>query len=65
MKIDTDKLSSFIKRTRNIILLLIIVISGLYLIKNESTRTAGYFVFFLSFAWLYSYVVRRRTIIKK
>lgn len=65
MKVDHDKLSYMIKKTRNIVLLLAIIIAGIFLMKNESTRTFGYFVFFLSFAWLYSYVVRRRTIAKK
>ena len=39
--------------------------TGIYLIKYETTRTWGIVLFILSFAWLYSYVVKRRGTRKK
>ncbi|HNW26843.1 MAG TPA: hypothetical protein PKN50_00065 [Spirochaetota bacterium] len=80
MKIDMDKIidaatkkmednavkfSIILRKVRNILLLLIIVIASIYLIKNEHTRIWGVVIFFLSFAWLYSYVVKRRGTRKK
>jgi L-asparagine transporter-like permease len=80
MKIDMDKIidaatkkmednavkfSIILRKARNILLLLIIVIASIYLIKHEHTRIWGVVIFILSFAWLYSYVVKRRGTRKK
>jgi len=79
-KIDTDriidvtakkmedgavKLSLVLRKTRNILLLLIAAIGGIYLIKYENTRIWGAVVVILAFAWLYSYIVKRRGTRKK
>lgn len=65
MQIDAEKLAKAMRRFRNILLLLVVVIASIYLIKYESTRTLGVVIFLLSFAWLYSYVVKRRGTRKK
>jgi len=79
-KIDTDKIidaatkkiedgavsiSNVLRKTRNILLLLFAAIGGIYLIKNEDTRIWGAVIFLVAFAWLYSYVVKRRGTRKK
>lgn len=60
MQVNAERIAQALRRIRNILLLLIIVIASIYLVKNETTRTYGIIVFVLAFAWLYSYVVRRR-----
>jgi len=65
MEDNTVKLSIVLRKVRNILLLLIVVIASIYLIKNEPTRIWGVVIFILSFAWLYSYVVKRRGTRKK
>jgi len=65
LQINADSLSKFLIKTRNVLLLLVFVITSLYLIKYEATRVYGIALFVLSFAWLYSYVVQRRGTRKK
>ncbi|HPC40121.1 MAG TPA: hypothetical protein PLD91_04295 [Spirochaetota bacterium] len=80
MKIDVDKIintaakkmednaakfSVVLRKVRNVLLLIIVVIASIYLIKYEHTRIWGVVIFLLSFAWLYSYVVKRRGTRKK
>lgn len=65
LKINTDNLSRFLVKTRNVLLLLVLVIASLYLIKYEPTRIFGIALFILLFALLYSYVVQRRGSRKK
>lgn len=60
LQIGAESLSKTLRRLLVIILILVVVIASLYLIKNETTRTWGIIIFILSFAYLYSYVVRRR-----
>ncbi|MBP7738396.1 MAG: hypothetical protein KA369_20645 [Spirochaetes bacterium] len=59
------RISNILRKARNILLLLFAAIAGIYLIKNENTRIWGIVVFLLAFAWLYSYVVKRRGTRKK
>lgn len=65
MELNAEKFSKAMVRFRNILLLLIVVVASIYLIKYEDTRTWGIVLFLLSFAWLYSYVVKRRGTRKK
>jgi len=65
LQINADKLSKFVITARNVLLLLVVVVVGIYLIKYETTRIYGIVIFILSFAWLYSYVVQRRGTRKK
>ena len=65
LRINADSLSAFLVKTRNVLLLIVVVIASLYLIKYEATRIYGIALFVLSFAWLYSYVVQRRGTRKK
>ncbi len=65
LQVDAEKISKTLRRFRNIFLLLVVVIAGIYLIKYDSTRAWGIIIFPLSFAWLYSYVVKRRGTRKK
>jgi Ca2+/Na+ antiporter len=65
LQFSADSLSKFLIKTRNVLLLLVVVIASLYLIKYETTRIYGIAIFVLSFAWLYSYVVQRRGTRKK
>jgi hypothetical protein len=64
-QIDPEKLSKSIRKIRNTVLLLLVVLASIYFIKNESTRIWGIVVFLLSFAFLYSYIVKRRGTKKK
>ncbi len=65
MQIDAEKISKAMGRFRNILVLLVVVVASIYLIKYEKTRIWGIVIFLLSFAWLYSYVVKRRGTRKK
>ena len=65
LQVNAEKFSQAVVRFRNILLLLMVVVAGIYLIKYETTRTWGIVLFILSFAWLYSYVVKRRGTRKK
>jgi hypothetical protein len=65
LQTNANSLSKFLVKTRNVLLLLFVVIASLYLIKYETTRIYGIALFVLSFAWLYSYVVQRRGTRKK
>jgi hypothetical protein len=64
-QIDPEKLSKSIRKIRNTVLLLLVVLASIYFIKNENTRIWGIIIFLLSFAFLYSYVVKRRGTKKK
>jgi hypothetical protein len=65
LQVNAEKFSKAVVRFRNILLILMVVVAGIYLIKYETTRTWGIVIFILSFAWLYSYVVKRRGTRKK
>lgn len=65
MEINAEKFTKSLVKVRNILLLLVVVIASIYLIKYENTRIWGVIIFLISFAWLYSYVVKRRGTRKK
>ncbi len=65
LQINAENLSRIVIKARNVLLLLVVVIASIYLIKYEATRIYGIGIFVLSFAWLYSYVVRKRGTRKK
>jgi hypothetical protein len=65
MEVNAEKFSKTLVKVRNILLLLVVVIASIYLIKYENTRIWGVIMFLISFAWLYSYVVKRRGTRKK
>jgi hypothetical protein len=65
LQVNAVSLSKLLIKTRNVFLLLVVVIASIYLIKYETTRIYGIAIFILSFAWLYSYVVQRRGTRKK
>lgn len=60
METGAERLSKALRRLLNILIILAVVIASIYMIKREATRTWGVVLFILSFAFLYSYVVRRR-----
>ena len=60
-----SKNNSPVIRYVNITLLVLVLISSIYLYRVPKNRTFAVIVFLLTFAWLYAYVVKRRTTRRK